>query len=79
MAKKHLRLPATIGYPLNILSVTDKVSDTGFVTVIGLIKWGSLMMGSGAMHHPGQSLLGGVKKVFGNSGKVKSWFKALLP
>lgn len=79
MAKKHLRLPATIGYPLNILSVTDKVSDTGFVTVIGLIKWGSLMAGSGVMRSSGQGIFGGVKKVFGNSGKVKSWFKALLP
>lgn len=78
-AKKNLRLPATIGYPLNVFSITDKVSDTGFVTAVGLIKWGSLMTGGGISGVSGPGILGGVKKILGSGGKVKSWFKALLP
>ena len=46
VAKRTLRLPAVLGYPLNIASVTDKVNDLGFSTAVGLIKWGSQM-------HPG--------------------------
>lgn len=79
LAKKNLRLPATIGYPLNVLSVTDKVGDAGFVTVIGLIKWGSLMTGSMAGRSPVRGVLDGLGKVFGSGGKVKSWFKTLMP
>jgi len=79
LAKKNLRLPATIGYPLNVLSVTDKVGDIGFVTVIGLIKWGSMMMGSGAARSSGRGVLDGLKKVLGTGEKVKSWFKTLMP
>lgn len=40
ITKRKLRLPATLGYPLNITSVTDKVNDLGFTTAIGLVKWG---------------------------------------
>jgi cell division protein FtsA len=43
LAKKNLRLPATIGYPINMTSITDKVNDLGFATVLGLLKWGSTM------------------------------------
>ncbi|MBI5732200.1 MAG: cell division protein FtsA [Candidatus Magasanikbacteria bacterium] len=40
VAKRRLRLPATLGYPLNITSVTDKVNDLSFTTAIGLVEWG---------------------------------------
>jgi len=79
MGKKNLRLPSTIGYPLNVLSVTDKISDTGFVTVVGLIKWGGLMMGSGLARSAGGGVLGGVKKMVDVGGKLKGWFKTLMP
>ncbi|KKR48863.1 MAG: Cell division protein ftsA [Candidatus Magasanikbacteria bacterium GW2011_GWC2_40_17] len=42
VAKRKLRLPATLGYPLNITSVTDKVNDLSFTTAIGLVKWGMM-------------------------------------
>lgn len=78
IAKKTLRLPASLGYPLNILSVTDKVNDLGFVTAVGLVKWGSTMYGgnTSSLHN---GLLDGIKKVFSKSGALKKWFKTLLP
>lgn len=42
VAKRKLRLPATLGYPINTTSVTDKVNDLSFTTAIGLVKWGML-------------------------------------
>lgn len=41
VAKKELRLPTAIGYPLEISSITEKISDPSFGVVIGLIKLGS--------------------------------------
>jgi len=77
LAKKVMRLPATLGYPLNVVSVTDKINDLGFSTAIGLVKWGSEMAeshessGGRKMFH-----FGGVGKM---GGQVKKWFKALIP
>ncbi|MBU4421921.1 cell division protein FtsA [Candidatus Parcubacteria bacterium] len=42
LAKKELRLPVTIGYPLDVSSVSEKISDPSFSTAISLVKWGSL-------------------------------------
>lgn len=46
ITKRKLRLPASLGYPLNITSVTDKVNDLGFTTAIGLVEWGVLAQNS---------------------------------
>ncbi|MBI5221632.1 MAG: cell division protein FtsA [Candidatus Magasanikbacteria bacterium] len=76
-AKKYLRLPATLGYPLNFISATDKINDLGFVNVVGLLKWGSMMsVGHGTKN---AKLFDGLKKVGGSAGALKDWFKALLP
>jgi len=45
-AKKYLRLPASLGYPMGVYSVTEKVNDLGFATAIGLLKWGGMMGGN---------------------------------
>ncbi len=72
LAKKVLRLPANLGYPLNVTSVTDKVNDLGFATAVGLVKWGSEMQGA-QNHKPGS------KKISAASGQLKKWLKALIP
>lgn len=41
LSKEVLRLPSTIGYPLNIQSITDKTSDTAYATAFGLVAWGA--------------------------------------
>ncbi|MFA6547782.1 MAG: cell division protein FtsA [Candidatus Magasanikbacteria bacterium] len=77
-AKKYLRLPATLGYPLNFISATDKINDLSFVNVVGLVKWGS-MMSQGSKKTKSAGVLGGIKKMGGSATAVKDWFKALLP
>lgn len=78
MAKKHLRLPANLGYPLNVLSVTDKVNDLGFVTAVGLVKWGA-MMSNHAVNSSKHNNFGLGHKSVWPMGLVKDWFKKLLP
>ncbi len=74
LAKKVLRLPANLGYPLNVVSVTDKVNDLGFATAVGLVKWGSEMQG-GTPGHKG----GGSKKMGDFFGQLKKGLKTLIP
>ncbi len=75
-AKKHLRLPVTIGQAQNINSVIDRVNEPSFATAVGLILWGNrLGSGSGAE-------FGKMFKNFGlsqNLNKMKNWFKSFLP
>lgn len=77
LSKKVLRLPSNLGYPINVISVTDKVNDLGFATAVGLVKWGSIM---GAGREQGRT---GVGNVFRGTGKmvdqVKKLFKTLIP
>ncbi len=77
MAKKVLRLPANLGYPINVISVTDKVNDLGFSTAVGLVKWGSQMQSSGGYGKPRSN------NVFKGGGKafdfLKKTFKSLIP
>jgi cell division protein FtsA len=76
-AKKVLRLPATLGYPLHVLSVTDKVNDIGFATAVGLVKWGSVM-GSQSSERSSSGKFS-LKGLGGMGEQVKKWFKALIP
>jgi len=75
LAKEYLRLPATLGYPTGITSVTDKASDLAFTTSIGLVKWGYLAERQGARGT--RSMIGGA--VDKTVGEIKGWFKSLLP
>ncbi len=73
LAKKTLRLPANLGYPLNVASVTDKVNDLGFATALGLVKWGSETHGEKKGKQPSFKNIGGL------FGKLKKGLKALIP
>ncbi|MBI5230194.1 MAG: cell division protein FtsA [Candidatus Magasanikbacteria bacterium] len=72
-AKDSLRLPVTVGYPLNITSSTDKVNDLAFSTAIGLVRWGASY--SQRESHPFEGLVNRFKSVT----KVKEWFKNQMP
>lgn len=78
LAKKVLRLPANLGYPLNVVSVTDKVNDLGFGTAVGLVKWGSAMQSSGA-RQGGTRLSAGFSGVGKAIDSLKRVFKSLIP
>ena len=77
VAKRILRLPATLGYSLQVLSVTDKVNDVGFATAVGLVKWGSVM--GGTKSSGGRKGGAGFGKLGGVADQMKKWFKALIP
>jgi len=72
--KNKLRLPAALGYALNVTSVTDKINDPAFTTAIGLVKWGALMQG-GAQ----KCKWAGLVNRFSSVGKVKKWFQSIIP
>lgn len=40
VAKAAFRLPATLGYPLEVASPLEKVNDPAFSTALGLVRWG---------------------------------------
>ncbi len=70
--KKKLRLPASLGYPYDIVSVIDKVNDLSFTTAIGLVKWGNQLKGQ-------RKGISRFKSVAGVTNKMKKWFKSLMP
>ncbi len=77
LAKKQLRLPAVLGYPLSVITVTDKVNDLSFSTAVGLVKWGGKMLSEGWNDTTKKGWgLGGVSRA-GSS--LKKWVKALIP
>ncbi len=39
LAKKSLRLPAQVGYPIELDGVVNRVDDPSFATAIGLVMW----------------------------------------
>jgi cell division protein FtsA len=70
MAKTELRLPAALGYPVNVSSITDRTNDIAFSTAVGLVLWG---------HHISESARGqnSLAVKFGDL-QVGSRFKKLL-
>jgi len=77
-AKKTLRLPASLGTPIGITSVVERVNDPSMSTAIGLVLWGHNTM---SQVHDGKfgqifNKMKGVKNV---AGMVGGWFKSLKP
>ncbi len=78
VAKRVLRLPVSVGYPVGVSSITDKSSDVAFAPAVGLVLWGA--QAAAASEHRGggdlMSKLGGVTAV----GKgIKKLFKSFMP
>jgi len=75
VAKRVLRLPASIGYPHDLVSSLDKVSDPAFTAAVGLVLWGAQMNNhSGRIRLP--SNFDAVNKTIK---QIKKIFKSLLP
>jgi cell division protein FtsA len=77
-AKKHLRLPVSIGQPQELKSIIDQVQDPSFATVTGLALWGS-------RYSDGSGITGNLSGFAGrllenqNVIKLKKLFKSFLP
>ena len=77
LTKKQLRLPAVLGYPLGVVSATDKVNDLSFSTAVGLVKWGGKIQAEGSSNtSKGGWGIGGVSRA---GSRLKNWVKALIP
>lgn len=76
-AKKKLRLPASLGYPVNVNSPIDKVNDTGFTTALGLVAWGN----EASRQSGGKfgKILSRFKSVDQARDKARKWIKRLMP
>jgi len=77
-AKKNLRLPAAIGYPIGLISSADQINDPGYSTAIGLVKWGAEMLSYSNKYDRGD-FWGSLKKSFGLKGKIKKTISSLIP
>ncbi len=74
LSKTVLGLPSSLGYPINVKSVSDKINDLSFSTAVGLVKWGTnLKQGAGSISH---IKIKSIEKV---SQQVRNWFKSLVP
>ncbi|MDZ7611614.1 MAG: cell division protein FtsA [Candidatus Moranbacteria bacterium] len=79
LAKDNLKLPAQVGFPMELSGLIDKVDDPTFAVSVGLIMWA-------AEEDRGRGSSGGdfleKFKDFKNFDKVKDvkkWFKGFLP
>jgi len=70
-AKDYFKVPAQVGFPINIKGVIDKVDDPSYATSIGLVFWGQ------------NTILGESFGFFLSKNnlieKTKKWFKSFLP
>jgi cell division protein FtsA len=72
LAKSKLRLPVSLGYPVGMSSITDRINDLSFTTAMGLVQWGvneapgdSKRGGLFGKYKPVDKMTKGIKKLFG--------------
>jgi len=68
-AKDHLSLPASIGFPIELRGVVDRLDDPRFATGIGLMMWGMDEKQNVPNYTPRELNLGPVLS------RIKGWFK----
>ena len=74
LAKEGLRLPAQVGFPLELEGIVDEVDDPAFATAVGLLLWGidERVKSNGRISLPQLSITSTV-------GKIKGWLRDFLP
>ena len=78
LAKKRLRLPASLGSAVNLTSVLDKAKDPAFATAIGLVLWGNQL----ADQRSGGSLgrfFSKITNLNSISSQAKKWWRKIIP
>ncbi|MCX6782303.1 MAG: cell division protein FtsA [Candidatus Magasanikbacteria bacterium] len=79
-AKRNLRLPAIMGYPLGLVGSIDQANDPGYSAAIGLVKWGSEMLFQTTRGRTGKGdFWGSLKKTLGFKGRLKKTISSLIP
>lgn len=75
VAKKTLRLPASLGYPQELVTSIDKIGDLSYTTAVGLVLWGSEMQRKSRS----LKLPSNFKSVDQAINQIKKIFKSFLP
>jgi len=75
LAKRTLRLPASVGYPHDLVSSLDKISDPAFTAAVGLVLWGSQM----ANRSGNMNMTSNFDVMDKAVGQIRKIFKSLLP
>lgn len=75
-AKHILRLPASVGYPSGVSSITDKSADPAFAAAVGLVLWGAQ---TAVVSDRGNGFMGKMGGVGGFGKGVKKIFKSFMP
>lgn len=76
LTKETLKLPAQIGFPLEIGGLVNQVDDPAFATAVGLIFWAKdIQEGRGGREVP----LIGFSSMSRTINKIKRWFQGFLP
>ena len=76
LAKKELRLPVQVGYPLNISTIIDRVDDPGYATAVGLLLWADEFLSGNAT---GVSRFAHNVLAAASVEKIRKFFKQFLP
>lgn len=74
VAKRKLRLPASIGKPQGLTTAIEKIHDPTFAVSVGLVLWGKSID-----DRTPQTLLGRFSSVGAVTDRMRHWFKSLLP
>lgn len=76
LAKEKLKLPAQIGFPLEIGGLVNQIDDPAFATAVGLIFWAQDVQERGQ----GQRFpLAGLSSFNRTIHQIKNWFRGFLP
>ena len=72
-AKAALRLPVSLGTPIGVTSVIDRINDPSMSTAMGLVLWGQHIRGSGSRRG-----IGDLFSKFSNMDKITSGFRKIF-
>ncbi|MDA3815164.1 MAG: cell division protein FtsA [Patescibacteria group bacterium] len=81
VAKETLKLPAQVGFPIELSGLIDKVDDPSFSVAIGMILWGMENDATGFSGEIDNNKNGFGKRIFNSVlaketvGDIKKWFK----
>ena len=76
VAKRVCRLPASIGYPMNVASSIERAQDPSFAVAAGLVAWGRTL----SVSRNGKGLRSfKINSLKGIPGAVGKWLRSLIP
>ncbi len=75
LSKQVMRLPSSLGYPIDVQSATDKVGDIAFSPAVGLVTWAARLEEQSGRRERGTRSFGSGKAFQ----KLKEFAKSLIP